>query len=86
MHVCEVQPRKDNRGVDLLSDRLPFGRLWCGKPNAIGNAVGDAKHRIRSHDAVIRVYGVLTRVAIAPIGNKQQKEVHHAPVNPPQSL
>ena len=27
MHVCEVRPRKDKRGVDLLSDALPFGRI-----------------------------------------------------------
>ena len=23
----EVRPRKDHRGVDLISDALPFGRL-----------------------------------------------------------
>jgi hypothetical protein len=28
MHVYEVRPRKDKRGVDLISDALPFGRLW----------------------------------------------------------
>jgi hypothetical protein len=28
MHVFEVRPRKDKRGVDLISDALPFGRLW----------------------------------------------------------
>jgi hypothetical protein len=55
-HVYEVRPRKDHRGVDLISDALPFGRLWYGEPNAIDNAVGYAKHRSRSHDAVIRVY------------------------------
>ena len=27
MHVYEVRPRKDRRGVDLISDVLPFGRL-----------------------------------------------------------
>ena len=26
------QPRKDHRGVDLISDALPFGRLWYGEP------------------------------------------------------
>jgi hypothetical protein len=26
-HVYEVRPRKDHRGVDLISDLLPFGRL-----------------------------------------------------------
>src|SRR5438445_5025170 len=40
----------------LISDVLPFGRLWYGEPNAISNAIEYAKHRSRSHDAVIRVY------------------------------
>jgi hypothetical protein len=31
IHVYEVQPRKDHRGVDLISDVLPFGRLWYGR-------------------------------------------------------
>jgi hypothetical protein len=26
--VYEVRPRKDHRGVDLISDVLPFGPLW----------------------------------------------------------
>jgi len=51
-----VRPRKDHRGFDLISDALPFGRLWYGDPNAISNAVGYAKFVSRSHDAVIRVY------------------------------
>ena len=37
MHVYDVRPRKDNRGVDLISDALPFGRLWYGGPDAISN-------------------------------------------------
>jgi len=28
--IYEVRPRKDLRGVDLISDALPFGRLWYG--------------------------------------------------------
>ena len=56
MHAYEVRPRKDRRGVDLISDRLPFGRLWYGEPNAIGNAIHYAKFRSRSAHAVIRVY------------------------------
>ena len=56
MHVYEVRPRKDHRGVDLISDALPFGRLWYGEPNAVSNAIDYAKQRSRSHDAVIRVY------------------------------
>ncbi len=56
MHAYEVRPRKDHRGVELISDVLPFGRLWYGGPEAVANAIGYAMHRSRSHDAVIRVY------------------------------
>jgi hypothetical protein len=56
VHVYEVRPRKDQRGVGLMSDVLPFGRLWYGNPNAISNAVGYAQHCSRSHEAVIHVY------------------------------
>ena len=56
MHLYEVHPRKDKRGVDLISDVLPFGRLSYGDANAVTNAIGYAEHRSRSHDAVIRVY------------------------------
>jgi hypothetical protein len=55
-HVYEVHPRKDHRGVDLISDALPFGRPWYGEPSAIGSAICYAMHRSRSHDGVIRVY------------------------------
>jgi hypothetical protein len=55
-HAYEIHPRKDKRGVDLISDRLPFGRLWYDGPNAASNAIGYPKHRSRSHRAVIRVY------------------------------
>jgi hypothetical protein len=54
--ICEVRPRKDHRGVDLVSDALPFGRLWYDGPNAISNAIDYVKFYSRSHDAVIRVY------------------------------
>jgi hypothetical protein len=53
MHAYEIRPRKDKRGVDLISDALPFGGLWY--LNA-ADAVDYAKHSSRSHDAVIRVY------------------------------
>ena len=55
-HLYEVRRRKDKHVVDLISDGLPFGRLWYGEPNAVANAIGYAEHRSRSHDAVIRVY------------------------------
>ena len=46
-HVYEIRPGKDKRGVDLISDVLPFGRLWYGEPNAVANAIGYAMHRSR---------------------------------------
>jgi len=30
---------KNHRGVDLISDVLPFGRLWYDESNAVCNAV-----------------------------------------------
>jgi hypothetical protein len=56
MHIYQIRPRKDKRGVDLVSDVLPFGRLRYGEPNAVINAIGYAMHRSRSNPAVIRVY------------------------------
>ncbi len=34
--------RKDKRGVNLISDVLPFGRLWYDRPD---HAIGYAMHR-----------------------------------------
>jgi len=53
MHAYEVGPRSDKRGVDLISDALPFGRLWYDTSDY---AIGYAMHSSRSHRAVIRVY------------------------------
>jgi hypothetical protein len=30
--LYEVRPSKDHRGVDLISEALPFDRLWYGEP------------------------------------------------------
>jgi hypothetical protein len=53
VHVYEVRPRKDKRGVDLISDALPFGGLWYLK---VADAIEYAKPYSRAHDAVINVY------------------------------
>jgi hypothetical protein len=53
MHTYEVRLHKDKRGVDLISDALPFGRLWYDTPD---DAVGYAMHSSHSHDGLIRVY------------------------------
>ena len=54
MHVYEVRLRKDKCGVDLISDALPFGRLWDGEPDAVAKAIGYAK--FFSPSPVISVY------------------------------
>ena len=53
MHLYEVRPRKDRRGVDLITDALPFDRLWSEDASA---AVDYTKHSSRSHHVAIRVY------------------------------
>ena len=57
-----MRPRNDHRGVDLIFDVLPFGRLWYDGSNAVENAIGYAHHRSRSHRAVIRLYGAAGNV------------------------
>ena len=52
VHSHEVRPRKDKRGVDLISDVLPFGRLWYGGPMQSAMQTFYS----RSHDSVIRLY------------------------------
>jgi len=75
-HVYEVRPRKDKRGVDLISDALPFGRLWYDGPNAASNAIGYASQYSRSHDAVIRVYD--------SAGNEIETHEHAGDLKEPQ--
>ena len=53
MHLYEVRPRRYKRGVDLISDALPFGALWYTKPD---DAVSYAAFFSRSRHAIIRVY------------------------------
>ena len=69
-HVYQVRPRKDKRGVDLISDALPFGRLWYAGPDAVGNA----KFFSRSHDAVIRAYDEAGNVIETHEYNRDFKE------------
>ena len=59
MHVYEIRRRKDHRGVDLISDALPFGRLWYEQAP---DAVDYAKFFSRSYRAVIRVYDAANNV------------------------
>jgi hypothetical protein len=54
--IYKERPRRDRRGVNLISDALPYSPLWFAGPNGISNAISFAKFNSRSHDAVIRVY------------------------------
>jgi hypothetical protein len=56
MHVYEVRPGKDKRGVNLISDALPYSPLWYRGPNAIRDAINYARFFSHSGSAVIRVY------------------------------
>jgi hypothetical protein len=49
MHLYEIRPRKNKRGVDLISEVLPFGRLWYGGPGTVTNAIGPFLWRRASH-------------------------------------
>src|SRR5262245_7897358 len=71
-----IEPsRSDHRGVDLISDVLPFGRLWYDTPD---NAIGYAMHFSRSHDAVIRVYD--------EAGNIIETQEHRGSLKEPRNI
>jgi hypothetical protein len=53
MHAHELRPHEATSGVNLISDALPFGRLWYTE---MPHAIGYATFYSRSHDAVIRVF------------------------------
>ena len=56
-HVHEVRPRKDHRGVDLISDALPFavGGRAAGQTRPATPLI--TRNSIAAHNnAVIRVY------------------------------
>ena len=42
MDIYEVRPPKDKRGVDLISNALPFSRLGCGESDAASIAIAYA--------------------------------------------
>jgi peroxiredoxin len=56
MHIYEVRPRADRRGVDLISEQLPFGKLRWGGERAAENAISYAQFFSRSHRAEVRVF------------------------------
>ena len=82
-NAYEVRPRKDKRGVDLISDVLPFGRLWYGEPDAVGK-----RNRLRQgFSAPSARRGSFVRQAIAPGGefNNENTTTGHAILKSPLS-
>jgi hypothetical protein len=61
MQVYEVRPRKDHRGIDLISDVLPFGPAVVWRADAISNAVGYAKSTV---DHVMRSFAFTITLAM----------------------
>ena len=59
---ADLQAIATNLGLRLISDALPFGRLWYGEPDPIANAISYAKFFSRSHNAAIRVYDAACNV------------------------
>jgi hypothetical protein len=51
--IYEVRQGADKRGFDLITEALPFGRLWYCKPD---ETIGYAKFYSRSHAVVVRVF------------------------------
>ncbi len=81
-NVYEVRPRKDHRGIDLISDALPFGRLVVWRTNAASKAIGYAQQYSPSHDAVIRVYDDSSNVAETHEHAGEFKEPHGGSASP----
>jgi hypothetical protein len=55
-HVYEIRPRKDRRGLELISDRLPLGLLRFEGPDAVVDAINYAKLYSPSHTIIIRLF------------------------------
>ena len=62
MHIYEVRPRKDRRGFDLISEALPFGRLWYQKASA---ATGYAKFYSRAKPGVVHIFDAAGEIIAA---------------------
>jgi hypothetical protein len=76
-HVYEIRTRKDQRGFDLIGDRLPLGLLWFEGPEAIVDAVNYAKFCSGSHPAIIRVFDESGAVVgtIESVGNFRERNL-----------
>jgi hypothetical protein len=71
------RPRSDHRGVELVSDALPFGRLWYGEPNAASSAVGCAQFYFAFlvWDSVRARHTSIAETAVRPSQGRRSKNV-----------
>jgi hypothetical protein len=53
--LCEIRPRRDKRGVDLISHALPFGGLWYDGPNACSDSRFSGSNGFRLLNAPLRM-------------------------------
>ena len=61
MHIYEVRPRKDHRGVDLISDALPFGRLASDGAKTLNLAESMKRYSLHlTFGCAIVALGILT--------------------------
>lgn len=76
--VYEIRPRRDRRGVDLVSEALPFGSLWYAGPNAAENADSYAVFCASGKPAVVKVLdaaGELVRVIEHAADTRQRAQL-----------
>jgi len=76
--VYEIRPSRDRDSFDLIGDRLRFGPIWYGGPDAVRYAVAYAKYCSRLHRAIIRVFneeGNLTETHAGEIPSRKSNRV-----------
>src|SRR5436190_703603 len=76
MHVYEVRPRKDKRGVDLISYALPFGRLWnCARIVFDCRMVNDPA-MMSSNACIGRHFNMQRKTAFEVLSTGDSVEIH----------
>ena len=74
-HVYEVGPRKDHRGVVLISDALPFGRLWYGEPNAASSRLCAIYFAFLVWDSARARHTAIAEAAVRPSQGRRSRNV-----------
>jgi len=74
-HGYEIRPRKDKRGVDLISDVLPFCRLSYGEPDAVSDAIGYAQLRRWFGIPCVLAHTAIAEAAARPSQGRRSRNV-----------